>query len=620
MYRITVYDNTHGERDLDLLESSFPFNFESNDIAQLNDSTASWSYTITLPRTKRNEEVLGNAGMPFVSALTPYRRVSCNVYADGLRIIHAGVLVIDTTTKTEYKTQILAGTASVFDLMKAVDFKNWSRATQVTLPGTSLPANTTPAAGLKYSYPMPTKIAVSGNTPQMQTKEDDFYMYATPLLRIGAAANTGVLNSLMAEIGYSFVTDTPDSVLDALWLSMATRKKSSNGTVIWSSSESSVGIDNVITNAGKSRRGHTRVTARFTPIAYYDSHHSRISTVSVLSNFVSAGGSVTLSLYDQNYVPGQPNTPLAYIRSSMFSASGNDIVATFDIDDSVPHTEYKTFGGADGTTQWSYYDGSQMNYFTGLTLSSAKWKVQTILDDESETAYSGQQMKLEPNVGIANGMDFFKILSQVFGWTVKVEADTKTVIAHTFAYIVGRKQYAPDWTSRVAMDQDTEADFDFGSYAQENVIKLQENKLGAYQDTGTFTIDNVNLAPSKNLLDIKISSGKADRIEQWQQKDDGSYEWKDPTTPHLIRWANAGDAVAHVTATDILTNYSSLISVLQEVVLIKIKMLLTPLDIYNFDQFTPVYLRQFGRYYYVNKISDWEAGKLCNVELLQLSF
>ena len=144
MYRVTVYDDTHGERDLDLLESSFPFNFESNDIAQLNDSTASWSYTITLPRTKRNEEVLGNAGMPFVSALTPYRRVSCNVYADGLRIIHAGVLVIDTTTKTEYKTQILAGTASVFDLMKAVDFKNWSRATQVTLPGNSLPANTTP--------------------------------------------------------------------------------------------------------------------------------------------------------------------------------------------------------------------------------------------------------------------------------------------------------------------------------------------------------------------------------------------------------------------------------------------------------------------------------------------
>lgn len=616
MYRVTVYDDTHGERDLDLLESSFPFNFESNDIAQLNDSTASWSYTITLPRTKRNEEVLGNAGMPFVSALTPYRRVSCNVYADGLRIIHAGVLVIDTTTKTEYKTQILAGTASVFDLMKAVDFKNWSRATQVTLPGTSLPANTTPAAGLKYSYPMPTKIAVSGYTPKMETKEDDFYMYATPLLRVGAAANTGVLNSLLAEIGYSFVTDTPDSVLDALWLSMATRKKSSNGSVIWRSSDSNIGTSNVITNNGKSRRGKTRFSCNFTSRNdFYNSHrHEYISLSSAFSNYLSDGGTCYLILFDQN------GTELGRVNGNEFSVSGNDLVASKVVDGSVAYASFYTFGGTNESKTWDYYDGSVQVQFTGMHITSYKWRVETLVADESDNALAGQQMKLEPNVGIANGMDFFKILSQVFGWTVKVEADTKTVIAHTFAYIVGRKQYAPDWTSRVAMNEDTEADFDFGSYAQENVIKLQENKLAGYQDTGTFTIDNVNLAPSKNLLDIKISSGKADRIEQWQQKDDGSYEWKDPTTPHLIRWANAGDAVAHVTATDILTNYSSLISVLQEVVLIKIKMLLSPLDIYNFDQFTPVYLRQFGRYYYVNKISDWEAGKLCNVELLQLSF
>ena len=556
MYRITVFDE-NGERDLDLLESSFPFNFESNDIAQLNDSTASWSYTISLPRTERNEKVLGHAGMPFVSALTPYRRVSCNVYADGMRIIHAGVLVIDTTTKTEYKTQILAGTANVFDLMKAVDFKNWSRATQVTLPGASLPANTTPASGINYSYPMPTKIAVSGNTPQMQTKEDDFYMYATPLLRVGAAANIGVLKNLMTEIGYSFETDTPDSILDALWLSMATRKKSQNGNVMWRSSDSNIGIDNIITNSGKSRRGKTRISCTFTSRNdFYDTHHSKVSLASAFYDFLSAGG----------------------------------------------------------------YDGSGFYTYTGMHISSYKWRVETLVADDSDTAYSGQSMKLEPNVGIANGMDFFKLLSQVFGWTVKVEADTKTVIAHTFAYIVGRKQYAPDWTSRVDMGEDTEADFDFGSYAQENIIKLQENKLGGYQDTGSFTIDNVNLAPSKNLLDIKACSGRADRIEQWERKDDGSYEWKDGSTPHLINWANAGDAVSHVTPSDILANYSQLINVLQEVVLIKIKMMLTPLDIYNFDQFTPIYLKQFGRYYYVNKIKDWEVGKLCTVELLQLTF
>lgn len=619
MYRITVFDE-NGERDLDLLESSFPFNFESNDIAQLNDSTASWSYTISLPRTERNEKVLGHAGMPFVSALTPYRRVSCNVYADGMRIIHAGVLVIDTTTKTEYKTQILAGTANVFDLMKAIDFKNWSRATQVTLPGTSLPANTTPASGINHSYPMPTKIAVSGNTPQMQTKEDDFYMYATPLLRVGAAANMGVLKNLMTEIGYSFVTDTPDSILDALWLSMATRKKSQNGNVMWRSSDSNIGIDNIITNNGKSRRGKTRISCTFTSRNdFYDTHHSRVSLASAFSSFLSAGGSCYLVIWDQRYQPGEATPEIARLSANNFSVSGNNLVASVTIDGSAEYLQFRSFGGT-SETQWQGYDGSGFYTYTGMHISSYKWRVETLVADDSDTAYSGQSMKLEPNVGIANGMDFFKLLSQVFGWTVKVEADTKTVIAHTFAYIVGRKQYAQDWTSRVDMGEDTEADFDFGSYAQENIIKLQENKLGGYQDTGSFTIDNVNLAPSKNLLDIKACSGRADRIEQWERKDDGSYEWKDGSAPHLINWANAGDAISHVTPSDILANYSQLISVLQEVVLVKIKMMLTPLDIYNFDQFTPIYLKQFGRYYYVNKIKDWEVGKLCTVELLQLTF
>ena len=612
MYRIVVLDN-NGEHDLDMLEPSFPFNFESNDVAQLNDSTASWSYSISLPRTANNERLLGNAGVPFVNSLTPYMKMECNVYADGLRIIHRGVLVIDTTSRTEYKVQILAGTANVFDLMKGISFATWNKTT-VTLPATTQPSVTDPASGNSYAYYMPLFISTGNISTRQSTKEDDFYMYATPFLRVGNPTQAGTLKNLLDEIGYSLVTDTPDALLDKLWLTMIKRKKTTGGnSYMWRSAWSGTGTSNVITNEGKSRRGKTRFSCSFTSRNdFYNPY--RHEFISLSNIFASFPGSVYLIFYDQN------GNQLARVDKMQFSVSGNDLVASATVDGSAEYASFYTFGGA-STETWRYYDGSNFIEFTnGLHITSYNWRVETLPAEETDNALAGQRMNLEANCGIANGMDFFKILSQVFGWTVKVDADTKTIYARTFDYIVGNKANAKDWTSRLDMAEDIEADFEFGKYAQENAIKLQENKLGGFTETGSFTIPNVNLKETTNLLDIKVTSGRSNRVEQWERKEIDEYEWKDGNAPHLLKWEDNTQGVTHIMPADILANYQPLIDTLQQVVLIKVKMILSAVDILNFDQFVPIYLRQYGRYFYVNKISNWESGKACDVELLQLTF
>ena len=612
MYRIVVLDN-NGEHDLDMIEPSFPFNFESNDVAQLNDSTASWSYSISLPRTANNERLLGNAGVPFVNSLTPYMKMECNVYADGLRIIHRGVLVIDTTTRTEYKVQILAGTANVFDLMKGISFATWNKTT-VTLPATTQPSVTDPASGNSYAYYMPLFISTGNISTRQSTKEDDFYMYATPFLRVGNPTQAGTLKNLLDEIGYSLVTDTPDALLDKLWLTMIKRKKTTGGnSYMWRSAWSGTGTSNVITNEGKSRRGKTRFSCSFTSRNdFYNPY--RHEFISLSNIFASFPGSVYLIFYDQN------GNQLARVDKMQFSVSGNDLVASATVDGSAEYASFYTFGGA-STETWRYYDGSNFIEFTnGLHITSYNWRVETLPAEETDNALAGQRMNLEANCGIANGMDFFKILSQVFGWTVKVDADTKTIYARTFDYIVGNKANAKDWTSRLDMAEDIEADFEFGKYAQENAIKLQENKLGGFTETGSFTIPNVNLKETTNLLDIKVTSGRSNRVEQWERKEIDEYQWKDGSAPHLLKWEDNTQGVTHIMPADILANYQPLIDTLQQVVLIKVKMILSAVDILNFDQFVPIYLRQYGRYFYVNKISNWESGKACDVELLQLTF
>ena len=324
-----------------------------------------------------------------------------------------------------------------------------------------------------------------------------------------------------------------------------------------------------------------------------------------------------VAIYDQNYIAGQQNTPLGVLTTNNFSLSNRTLTAVFNCDDaSSLHTEFRTYAEASNTT-WEYFDGTTHNTFTGL-ISSQKWRVQTIPDDTGDNAYSGMRMNLEANCGIANGMDFFKILSQVFGWTIKIDQDTKTIYAYSFGYITGRKSYATDWTLKVAQDLDREVDFEFGKYAQENIIQYAENKVGGYQLQTSFAIPNVNLAASAKLLDIKASSGRNDNVEQWELKEDGTYSWKDNGTPHLVVWAASGDTPTHYTLDQVLANYQSLIAAIQATQTISLKMYLAAVDILNFDQFTPIYLKQFGQYFYVNKIKDWEVGKLCTVELLRI--
>lgn len=616
MYRITIIDEA-GEHDLDLLESSFPFNFESNDVAQLNDSTASWSYSISLPRTLNNERLFGLAGIPFVNSQTPYQQFVCNVYAEGLRIINKGVLIIDKVTNKEYKVQILAGTASVFDLMKSVDFKNWKNASTVMLASTEQPSNRTPGLGTVYTYPMDAYV-IGSKSKQIKTKNGDFYYFATPLIRVGSVNTNGTTKKLFTSIGYTLETDTPDSELDKLFLSMVTRKKAANSNVyMWRSSESSTGSEHAVTNGGKSQYGYSRFIVTIKVGNYYNSHQQLISLLSCWTSYIQAGGFLEVYIYGPNNtllkVDSDPNT-------WVLNESARTMTKTIDLDNSDQNATYWVHADENYSTQWQIYDGSQMSTFTGWNMISEKWRVQTMPKEESDYAMPGQRLNLHANCGIANGMDYFKILSQYFGWTIKVDHQNRVVYARTFDYIANRKTYAPDWTNKIAMNEDTETDFDIGDYAQENIVRFAENKVAGYQDAASFAINNANLGSSKVLLDVKVSSGRDDVIEQWQVSDDGKYKWKDSQAPHLIKWLDSSSPIEHITPGVVISKYTSLIETLQSVKLIRLKMLLSVLDIYTFDQFTPIFLRQYGRYFYVNKISNWEAGKLCDVELLQLTF
>ncbi|PZR11688.1 MAG: hypothetical protein DI539_20415 [Flavobacterium psychrophilum] len=65
-------------------------------------------------------------------------------------------------------------------------------------------------------------------------------------------------------------------------------------------------------------------------------------------------------------------------------------------------------------------------------------------------------------------------------------------------------------------------------------------------------------------------------------------------------------------------NYSGVISLLDNMVVTKVMMNLSVLDIYQFDFHKRIYLQQYASYFYVNRISNWQKNKLTEVELIKI--
>ena len=95
----------------------------------------------------------------------------------------------------------------------------------------------------------------------------------------------------------------------------------------------------------------------------------------------------------------------------------------------------------------------------------------------------------------------------------------------------------------------------------------------------------------------------------------------------LTRWSDGVNMiqavsaiVRHITAEQILNeNYAFLRDrILNKYFQTRENLLLTPDDIANLKDTDVIYLEKYGKYFYVNKIENFGAGKLTKVELIKI--
>lgn len=174
---------------------------------------------------------------------------------------------------------------------------------------------------------------------------------------------------------------------------------------------------------------------------------------------------------------------------------------------------------------------------------------------------------------------------------------------------------ARDWSDK-AMGEPTEMATTFNNLAQRNWLRWAEDDtvIGDYDaymptDSNVLALDNdlitLNFAPSDN------------RIAVWRQDDEGGYEWEDVEPRILIK---AGNIISFGTlkGRDVIdTQYKTYANIIRHPKTIKASFNLTTIDLLQYDPSVPIYVKQWGHYYAVIKLTTKDNGK-ADAELLQL--
>lgn len=239
-----------------------------------------------------------------------------------------------------------------------------------------------------------------------------------------------------------------------------------------------------------------------------------------------------------------------------------------------------------------------------------------------------------------------------------------------------------DWSGKLDIRQSQETTFRVGSYEQQNRILFGNNDLLDIQKAGAIHVNNANLLATKDIFTLAVESSENQQdyppisLPQLQDmevdirytQDDGkgwnylnanqpSNPWTVPlvsyraSKTHIVRlekmqsgstsggtfqfgmippgYTAAGayvdGAYAFVPAsvdpqTFIDTYYPILeANILNPARVVEAVFNLTPSDIENLDLLRPVYISEYGAFFYIQKINNYQARKLTKVTLVCLN-
>lgn len=649
---------------LDLPLDAPAMNYQINNLAELKDRNASYSQRISLPRTTHNDQAFQFSSVIDSGSDVPYMKFPCQLFYDGALISPVGaVLNMVDVSDTEIGVQIIGANADLFDTLNNTDAKD---------PGTGmfLLKWYTDTMGQTERY-----LSAPGEPKVLY-----FWLYATlqknpnvPPVWMEAIRQVREMDKfyphinwydlvtwIFARAGYSLETDVDPADRAEMFLpctypvladSSDVPRASGTGwlryppvgtkeVVVWAGNPGVTVRDPI---AGRLEIGP--VSGTFNWMTLWD---TTITFSFAWSNIADIkGGTVTVEV---THYKNDGTNDMVFTRSWSSGTSGS---ASVDIP--METGEHITVYGY-LTTVSTAVNPYDLRFPVSITVPVA---AETSPGDKPQP---GLTYDLLASTGFKSLGDIAKAFFQLFGLTVDVNPSTKVARAYSIREFYNRRSLSgKNWSDKLVKNKDAKLTFRLSNYAQTNEIKLEDNKDNNVTDSYKFSIQDVNLQPTKLLFQIgllaglnqtlydEVGTGKAHTLANYPiwSVDRGHMENGEMTETTWGYNALSKPMVVHINKSDYMwpqvsigytltrvklytayfknlnyyipKYYSKLINnILKRPKVLQTQVLLDSFDIQGLDLFNPVWLEEHGFWFYVSKISNFQAGKITKVDLIRM--
>lgn len=649
---------------LDLPLDAPAMNYQINNLSELKDRNASYSQRISLPRTTHNEQAFQFSFVVGSGSYVPYKKFPCQLFYEGALISPAGaVLSIVDVSDTSIGVQILGATVDLFDTLNNTDAKD---------PGDGMfllkwYTDTMGQAERYLSGPEEVKVLYFWLYATLQKNPNFPPSYMEAIRQVSEMDKFyphlnwyDLVTWIFARAGYSLETDV-DSVdraemfLPCTYPVLADNPKAPRASGIGWIQKPTVG-----TPTGVTWKGSPGVTLS-DPVA------------GRLTIGPGAGTFSWMTLWDTTITFKFSWTNISALQKSSVAVK----VTHYKNDGTSAVVLTRSWssgssGSASADIQMEAGEHIQVSGTLALVTNSGgsydlRFPVSITAPPVPETSpgdkpQPGLTYDLLASTGFKSLGDIVKAFVQLFGLTVDVNPGTKVARAYSIREFYNRRSSSgKNWSDKLIKGKDTKLTFQLSSYAQSNEIKLEDNKDNNVTDSYKFRIADVNLQPTKLLFQIGFLAGLNQSLY------DADITNRDHTLANYPIWTvNRGrmengemiettweynvlskPMVVHIDKSDFMRPkvkvgrittqvrlytayfkklnyyvpkyYGKLINnILKRPKILQVQILLDSLDIQSLDLFNPIWLEEYGFWFYVSKINNFQAGKIPKVDLIRM--
>lgn len=578
--------------------------YKSNLLSELDKITSSYSYTIKLPKTKRNMELIEGCNIPSNDSSFAYLTHRARLLRDGIEIVRDAVVVL-LSVGSDIQISLTWGNVSALATFLETD-RSLQDLDLGSITWTTAITEQTPSAdyGNKGAFYQPV-VKVSDilnkiNTENIKLSIKDF-----------DKINNLVIPCLDAQAKQ---TEFPD---DAIILDESK--------------------DNKIIKTGSRHLYFSGVTGNrfigFTNTGGNYQDTGSIDTITPLDKAVDIVIKGKLEIRN-----GRPSTQEKPSVISDFEIRGsggyslkpyyrgkwgNVVRYMFNIEYVIPYEQYNEEG-------FYIYIPEQFKYtydmyivrgkeYTELTLTPITNSKEPVTPDKGNIGYP-----LSSNISDISQIDFLKAIMSMMGWYAEPMEGDSGIRMLPYSTITDNKSKAVDWSDKLVNRRIEPSDIEFrmSGMAQKNYFRYEKDDTVTGDYDSYITVDDKTLDAWKDAATLPFAATDTvdglPSIPLYSYNEKGEMEINSSLVPRILIQEGATLKFDGLQWNKLIqANWGAYQDIIRRPKILTEQVRLNAIDLKLIDMTIPVYISQYGSYFAILEIKT-KKDDICDVQLLKI--